>query len=148
MKTKTIFKIILLLVITNVATGYISWNRALVQNQAKVFSFEETIDILNNVSEIIVLPKDETPELVQMTKADQVSKEQPFFVDAKNGDIFIAYAKAKKAIIYRPSENIIVNVGPIYDNSNNGEVKKEEININTSTTSSSIPINSVDKSQN
>ncbi|MCV6900727.1 hypothetical protein OE165_27220, partial [Escherichia coli] len=47
-----------------------------------------------------------------------LAKTQAFFANAKNDDQILIYLKEQKAIIYRPSENKIINVGPIVtDNS-------------------------------
>jgi uncharacterized protein YoxC len=68
--------------------------------------------VVANVSKIIDLPKDETPTLATVQDKDKL-KDQPFFAQAQNGDKILIYTKSKKAIIYRPKDNILVNVGPI-----------------------------------
>ncbi len=42
-------------------------------------------------------------------------KGQPFFANAQVGDKVLIYYKAKKAILYNPTDNKIVEVGPISD---------------------------------
>lgn len=65
-----------------------------------------------NVGRIIDLPKDETPTLATVQDKDKL-KDQAFFSMAENGDKILIYTKSKKAIIYRPKDNRLVNVGPI-----------------------------------
>lgn len=65
-----------------------------------------------NVGRIIDLPKDETPTLATVQDKEKL-KDQPFFAMAENGDKILIYTKSKKAIIYRPKDNRLVNVGPI-----------------------------------
>jgi len=68
--------------------------------------------VLNNLSKLIDLPKDETPTLATVLDKDKL-KDQPFFADSQNGDKIVIYSKNKKAIIYRMKDNKLINVGPI-----------------------------------
>jgi hypothetical protein len=70
------------------------------------------------VGKLIALPTDEQPTVATVTDASKV-KDQPFFADAENGDVVLIYTKAQKAILYRPSSNIIVEVGAV--NLNNSQ---------------------------
>lgn len=72
----------------------------------------ETEALVAEVSKLIDLPKDETPTVATVLDKDKL-KDQPFFANAQNGDKILIYTKAKKAIIYRPKENKLINVGPI-----------------------------------
>ncbi len=65
------------------------------------------------VGKLILLPKDETPVLAKITNAKKLATQQPFFTNAKDGDELLIFQKSARAIIYSPSRNIIVNVGPI-----------------------------------
>lgn len=71
------------------------------------------IDALTaQVGKLINLPTDEKPTVATVTDASKV-KDQPFFKNAKNGDKVLIYQKAQKAILYRPSENRIIEVGSV-----------------------------------
>jgi hypothetical protein len=72
----------------------------------------ETDALVAQVGKLIDLPKDETPTVATILDKEKL-KDQPFFSNAKNGDKILIYTKAKKAIIFRPSENKLINVGPI-----------------------------------
>jgi hypothetical protein len=72
---------------------------------------KEQQDVLDKLKKIIILP-DETPVLATVLDKESL-KEQPFFKDSINGDKILIFPKAKKAVVYRVSENKIVNVGPI-----------------------------------
>ncbi len=72
----------------------------------------ETDALVKQVSKLIDLPSDETPTVATILDKEKL-KDQPFFNNAKNGDKILIYTKAKKAIIFRPSENKLINVGPI-----------------------------------
>ena len=64
------------------------------------------------VGKLMVLPTDETPTMA--TVSDPVKlKDQPFFVNAKTGDKVLIYSNARKAILYSPSLNKIIEVAPV-----------------------------------
>lgn len=71
-------------------------------------------EIVGKVGKLIVLPKDEIPVTATITDANALIQKEPFYNGSENGDIVLMYQKALKAIIYSPSRNIIVNVGPVY----------------------------------
>lgn len=64
------------------------------------------------VGKLITLPTDETPTVATVTDSSKV-KDQAFFQKAQNGDMVLIYTKAQEAILYRPSSNIIVEVGSV-----------------------------------
>ncbi len=68
--------------------------------------------IKSKVAKLISVPKDEIPTIASVTDTGKLN-DQPFFKDAQNGDIIVIFPAAKKAIIYRESDNRLVNVGPI-----------------------------------
>jgi hypothetical protein len=72
----------------------------------------ELNDIINKVGVLYTLPTDERPSLATVQDKEKL-KDQPFFTNAENGDKLLIYSAAKQAIIYRPSNNKIINVGPI-----------------------------------
>lgn len=76
--------------------------------------------LVAQVGKLIALPTDEKPTVATVTDATKV-KDQPFFAKAENGDKVLIYQKAQKAILYRPSNNIIVEVGAV--NINNQAVQ-------------------------
>ncbi len=71
--------------------------------------------ILEKVGKHLILPN-ETPEITTIEQAGELNA-QPFFSGVKDGDKILIYPKAARIIIYRPSDNILVNVGPIVDDS-------------------------------
>lgn len=73
---------------------------------------DEVRDIVEKVSKLILLPQGETPKLATVTDLEKL-KGQPFFANAKLGDRVLVYDGAKKAFLYDPKANIIVEVGPI-----------------------------------
>jgi hypothetical protein len=68
--------------------------------------------LVSDVGEHMLLPDDETPTLA--TVSDMHALEgQAFFRNAKEGDKVLMYLRSQRAIIYRPSIDKIIEVGPI-----------------------------------
>lgn len=78
-----------------------------------------TEELLAKVGKLIVLPN-EKPTFATVLDAKKLIAEQSFYVGAENGDQLLIYEKAQKAILYSPSRNILVNVGPVYFNNATG----------------------------
>ena len=74
-------------------------------------STEEIKTLVAKMSHIIVLPKDELPEVLVVSDLTQM-RSNPFFKDASVRDYILIYKKAGKVILYNPSSNRIVNMGP------------------------------------
>lgn len=64
------------------------------------------------VGKLMVLPTDETPTLATVSDPDKL-KDQQFFANAKKGYKVLIYAQARKAIMYDPAQNKIIEVAPI-----------------------------------
>lgn len=73
---------------------------------------------LNNVSVVqsrvarhMVLPKDKVPALATVTDKRKLTTK--FLQQAENGDKLLIYDTEQKVIIYRPSIDKIIDVGPV-----------------------------------
>ncbi len=78
----------------------------------KQIAQQEVKDLVSMVGKLIDLPKGEDPTIATITDEKKL-KDQLFFANSKNGDKVLLYTKAKKAILYRPSTNKIIEVAPI-----------------------------------
>jgi lipopolysaccharide export LptBFGC system permease protein LptF len=97
-------------------------NPAAVAEQAKA----DATKLKDKVSKLMQLP-DEEATIATVQDSDKL-KEQEFFKNAKNGDKVLIFTTDKKAVIYRESENKVINSGPIVLNSNtdnNPETKQD-----------------------
>jgi len=84
---------------------------------------QEVAQVIEQIKRHMKLPDDEEPVMATVTNAADLAAEQPFYKDAKNGDKVIIYQNAQKAILYNPTEDVLVNVGPVYlDQEQQGEV--------------------------
>lgn len=92
---------------------YVQWHQAqqLLKNPSLVAQ-QQTDQLIAQVSKLIEFPKNEVPTIATVSDVSKL-KNQAFFQDAKNGDKVLIYTNARKAILYRPSENKIIDVAPI-----------------------------------
>lgn len=115
--SKNITKVIVAIVIVGLlgGIGYLAWQNNELRNNPKTSAqaaSNKANDVKTKVGKLISVPGDETPTLATVTDKTKL-KDQPFFKDAENGDTILIFPQAKKAIIYRESENKLINVGPI-----------------------------------
>lgn len=111
-----IFGVAILLLLA--VCGYLFWQN--VQAQQKIqklsnpqaVSQAETDMIVKKVGAIVALPGDETPTIATVVDYTKLQS-QPFFANAQNGDKALLYAKAKKAYLYRPVANKLIEVAAL-----------------------------------
>lgn len=77
---------------------------------------KDTEALVIKVGTFFDLPTGETPTIATVSDKTKLQK-QPFFAKAENGDKVLIYTNAKKAILYRPSSNKIMEVAPLAINS-------------------------------
>ena len=92
----------------------ISSKNANLPNPAPTESVSEAQQMIDKIGKLITLPTDEQPAVATVTDLSQL-KSQPFFANALVGDKVLIYAKAKEAILYRPSTDKIIEVAPVTD---------------------------------
>lgn len=85
--------------------------KALLDNPTSLAQ-DEIKQIIKKIGAFMVLPTNEEPTLATVLDTEKL-KEQPFFAKAAKGDKVVIYTKAGKAILYRPSENKIIEAMPI-----------------------------------
>jgi hypothetical protein len=67
---------------------------------------------IRDIGAVIALPDDETPTLATVSDPNEL-KSQPFFANAEVGDIVLVYERAKKAVLWRPSERKLIEVSSV-----------------------------------
>jgi len=72
----------------------------------------EVRSTVERVGRLMILPTDEEPTLATVIDPQKLA-DQPFFAKAKSGDKVLIYTTNKKAILYRPGDNKILEVAPI-----------------------------------
>ncbi len=73
---------------------------------------EQNSSILEEIAQVYAVPEDETPTIATVEDISKLA-DQPFFEGAENGDILVVFDKSAQAILYRPSTQKLVKVGPI-----------------------------------
>ncbi|OGH07510.1 MAG: hypothetical protein A2171_02355 [Candidatus Levybacteria bacterium RBG_13_35_9] len=111
-----VFLIVVVLIITG---GFVYYKNQIAKSQVSQQTLsltqqkeQENNDLIEKVGKLILLPTNEQPTIATITDKSQLST-QPFFNNAVDGDRVLVYANAKKAILYRPSTNKIIEVAPV-----------------------------------
>lgn len=65
--------------------------------------------VLTRLGQLMVLPVGEEPTVATISDKEKL-KDQPFFAKAKNGDVLVIYTQARKAILFDPVADKIVDV--------------------------------------
>ena len=115
---KLIVGAVLIIVIVFLAYGYVHTKNQLQQlsSNPKAPGLNDTQRTINQISELVQLPNNETPTLATVSDASKL-KSQPFFAPTQNGDKVLIYTKSGWALIYRPSTNKIIEYSKIVLNS-------------------------------
>jgi len=113
------------------ASGYFYYKYKIASQTNPAEAEKEVQTYATKIGKFILLPE-EVPTLATVADVEKL-KEQPFFSNAQNGDKVLFYNKAQKAILYRPSENKIIEVM----NTSSAKAFQENVNnaseINTTT---------------
>ena len=109
---KITFSFILLFVIAVAGVIYFYLDARDLRKNPQKASQEEIAALIEKVGLLIILPKNEMPTIATVSDPEKL-KDQLFFENAKTGDRVLIYSKAKKAILYNPKMNKIVEVAPI-----------------------------------
>lgn len=122
--SKVIAIIALVIAIASIAFATYQYNetqKLKTSDGQKQVAEDEAKVLKEKVAKLTLLPK-ETPTVATISDITKL-KDQAFFNGAKNGDKVLIFTEARKAIIYRESENKIINQGPIAVTSDNADTK-------------------------
>jgi hypothetical protein len=78
----------------------------------KVAATKQVNDLVTKVGKLVQLPTGETPTIATVTDLSKL-KGQTFFANAKNNDQVLIYTQAKRAVLYRPSDNKVLEIAPL-----------------------------------
>lgn len=105
----------IIVVVLLTASGYFYWqyhtSQQMLKNPSAALQ-NEAEELVNKVSKLMILPKDDQPTIATVADIKKLQG-QVFFKNAKNGDKVLIYSKTKKAILYDPTANKIIEVAPL-----------------------------------
>ena len=73
--------------------------------------------VIRLVGRHMVLPTGETPTMATVSDPEKL-RDQPFFTNAKKGDNVLIFVASKKAILYDPELDRIIEVAPVNSKTN------------------------------
>jgi hypothetical protein len=111
--------VLVVVVILGLAAGYYysNYQKLLTQQNQPVTEQSatvEAVDLRDRIAALAVIPVTETPTVATVTDVSKL-KDQLFFQNAENGDKIVAFAQSEIAVLYRPSSNKIVWMGPLLE---------------------------------
>ena len=110
-KVKVVFgSLALVIVLLACGAGYFYYKSSTASSDEK--AKKVLSDSVSAIGKLIMLPTDEQPTLATVSDPEKL-KAQPFFANAEVGDVVLVYARAKKAILYSPKYNKIIEVAPV-----------------------------------
>ena len=68
--------------------------------------------VVSKVGRLVVLPENEIPTLATVTDPEKL-KDQPFFANAEEGFKVLLFSQSRKAILYDPKSDKVVEIAPI-----------------------------------
>jgi uncharacterized protein (UPF0333 family) len=106
---KIILVLVFLVVLLGATTFYFYKNS---KSTDSIVDQKEAQTLSDIVGKIALVPKDEVPTIATVSDPEAL-RDQSFFVDAKQGDKVLIYTNAKRAILYDPIANKIINIAPL-----------------------------------
>lgn len=108
-----------LLITAVVVTGYF-YNQNL-SSQAEIAKIkvnpqaagtDDAKKLIDRVGKLVALPEGEAPTIATVTDIEKL-RGQPFFAKARNGDKVLIYTQSKKAYLYDPELNKVLDIAPV-----------------------------------
>jgi hypothetical protein len=115
-RKKGVLALIILIVLVVAAIGGFYYfgiyqKELALKNNPTAANAKENEEIVVKVGKLIKLPN-EIPSVATVSDITKLA-DQTLFKDAQNGDKVLIFNKAKRAIVYRPSENLIIEIGNV-----------------------------------
>lgn len=92
--------------------GFFYWQAARLKADPQKLAQQEAEELVARVSRLIVLPSDEIPTIATVADPEKLAG-QAFFQNAKLGSKVLIYTKARKAVLYDPESDRLLEVAPM-----------------------------------
>lgn len=90
------------------AGGVIYWR----ERSDKMSQKSEVGSLVEKVGNLVALPEGEEPVVATVTEKEKLAG-QAFFDKASNGDKVLIYTRSKKAYLYDPDSNKVLEIAPV-----------------------------------
>jgi hypothetical protein len=111
MNTRNLIIALALLAVAGAGSGYYFYSQASASRNPQQAAQDEAKELVAAVGKLMVLP-DELPIIATVADPSKLAG-QPFFEKAQKGDKVLIYNSARKAVLYNPETNLIVDVAPL-----------------------------------
>jgi hypothetical protein len=115
-KSKLIFGIMIVITVVAIVMAVKSNNKVkALQSATGGNAAANAVEIEKIVAEVgkhLVLPESEVPTMAMVSDLSKL-KDQPFFERAELGDIVLIYASTRRAVLWRPSAQKIIEISAI-----------------------------------
>lgn len=112
MKQKLVPILIVILVLLAGGAAYLYMQVASLTQDPDALARKEAEDLVAVVGKLILLPTDELPTVATVSDPTKLAG-QAFFAKAKVGDKVLLYPNSRKAYLYDPEANRVLEVAPI-----------------------------------
>ncbi len=108
---KRSFALVLIVIVVPLSSAfYFHWFNIGLSKQE--IQQRQIASVVSSIGKLMIVPKG-TPVLATVKDVSKLKKQQTFFRNAQNGDNLVIFPQSGRAVIYSPSRNLIVNVGPV-----------------------------------
>ncbi len=109
-KVRIISFVLVIIIVSTSSAFYFHWfNLGLSKQEIQQRQIEA---VVSSIGKLMIVPKG-TPVLATVKDIAKLKQQQAFFRNAENGDDLVIFPQSNMAVIYSPSRNLIINVGPI-----------------------------------
>lgn len=123
--------LIIIAIISLCLVGYLYYRLNNLEKISKSTIDQEAEDLISKVSNLYLMPTNENPTIATVSDPSLL-KDQSFFYSSRKDDKVLIFAKAGKAVLYRPDINKIIEITSIVNknilsqpNSTSGPIKDE-----------------------
>lgn len=110
------FSLLLLIAVIVLGVLYYNQHQELVRLKDPVLQTEyaqkQVQKVIDDMKKYVVIPAEEELKLLGIiNNAEILKKDQAFYTNVENGDYVFLFSKTARALIWRPSDNKVVNFG-------------------------------------